>query len=306
MENAIEAESLTKQYGALRAVNELNLTVRSGEVFGLLGPNGAGKTTTISMLLGSVRPTSGRATLLGKPIGDVAIRRQIGFLPEKFQFHAFLTAAEFLRLNGRLAGVESRPLEARIGPALERVGLADRAASKVGTFSRGMLQRLGLAQAILHDPTLIILDEPTSALDPVGRRDVREIVEALRAQGKTILLNSHILSEIEATCDRVAILKQGQVIAEGAISDLVAFGSAVEVEVEGMNDPALQAVRQIAQKLRLERVPIARFTATLRDDTDIPALAAALVENGVRLKALIPKRETLEEAYLRILEGASD
>jgi ABC-2 type transport system ATP-binding protein len=301
--NAIETEALTKHYGPFRAVQDLNLTVPAGQVFGLLGPNGAGKTTTIMMLLGNVRPTSGRATLLGKPLGDIPLRSRIGFLPEKFQFHDFLTATEFLRLHGRLAGMAVRPLEARIGVVLERVGLQTRAASKIREFSRGMQQRLGLAQAIVHDPDLIILDEPTSALDPLGRRDVRQILEELREQGKTILVNSHILSEIEATCDRVAVLKQGEIVAEGTIPELLTSASTVEVEVQEMNDAALRGVRNIVQKLRLERVPITRFTATLRSEADIPELAAALVENGVKLLALIPKRETLEEAYLRILEG---
>jgi ABC-2 type transport system ATP-binding protein len=301
--NAIETEALTKQYGAVRAVNGLNFTVPQGAVFGLLGPNGAGKTTTMNLLLGNVRPTSGRATLLGKPIGNIPTRGQIGYLPEKFQFHDFLTASEFLRLHGRLTGLNGDALETRIGTVLERVGLASRATSRIAELSRGMQQRIGLAQAILHDPDLVILDEPTSALDPEGRRDVRQIIEELRERGKTVLLNSHVLSAIEATCDRVAILKQGAIIAEGAPEELTNFGSAVEVEVEAMNDLALQAVRRIAQKLRLERVPITRFTATLESESDIPELAAALVGNGVKLRALIPKRETLEEAYLRILNG---
>jgi len=294
-------EALTKRYRALRAVDGLNLTVPAGTVFGILGPNGAGKTTTMSMLLGNVRPTSGRATLLGQPIGNVPVRSRIGYLPEKFLFHAFLTATEFLRLQGRLSGMKGSALEAQISLVLERVGLQDRATTKLGEFSRGMHQRIGLAQAILHDPDLVILDEPTSALDPAGRRDVRKIIESLREQGKTVLLNSHILSEIEATCDRVAVLKQGKIVAEGTTQELTQFTSIVEVEVEAMNDAALQAVRKIAQKLRLERVPITHFTATLQSESDIPTLSAALVENGVQLRAFTPKRESLEDAYVRIL-----
>jgi len=305
LENAIETAALTKQYGPMRAVDGLNLIVPQGTVFGLLGPNGAGKTTAMRMLIGSVRPTCGQATLLGEPIGNIPVRRRIGFLPEKFQFPDFLTASEFLRLQGRLAGMSGSALEAQIGLVLARVGLAARAASKIGEFSRGMQQRIGLAQAILHDPALVILDEPTSALDPIGRRDFRRIIEELRQKGTTVLLNSHVLSEVEATCDFVAILKQGTIAAQGTPGELMSFASAVEVEVEAMNDAALQAVRSIAQKLRLERVPITRFTAVLRSESDIPLLASALVENGVKLKALIPKRETLEEAYIRILEAAN-
>ena len=304
MTNAVETEALTKIYGGVRAVDGLNLRISQGEVFGLLGPNGAGKTTVLRMLLGSVRPTSGRASLLGKPIGNIPARSKIGYLPETFQFHDFLTATEFLRLHGRLAGLMGQALETRIGAMLERVGLGAQAAVKLGQFSRGMRQRIGLAQAILNDPDLVILDEPTSALDPVGRQDVHRIVEDLRDHGKTVLVNSHILAEIETSCDRIAVLKQGKSIAVGTIAELVTAASTVEVEVEAMNDAALFAVRQIVQKLRLERVPITRFTATLGSENDIPELAAALVQNGVRLRALVPKRETLEEAYVRLLENA--
>ncbi len=298
----IETNDLSKRFGGFQAVEKLNLSVKRGEVFGLLGPNGAGKTTTIMMLLGNVRPTAGRATIMGKPVGDIRVRRQVGFLPEKFQFHDFLTAAEFLRLHGRLNAMGGSSLEAKIRTVLERVGLQARSKSKLKEFSKGMQQRIGIAQAILHDPQLVILDEPTSALDPLGRREVRGIVEDLRTEGKTVILNSHILSEIETTCDRVAILKNGKLIALGAMVELLSFASTVEVEVQSMNDAAMVAVRGVVQKLKLERVPITRFTAMLRSEEDIPLLAEALVLNGVKLMALTPKRETLEEAYLRIIE----
>ena len=301
--NAIETVGLGKTYRGLAAVQELDLAVPQGEVFGLLGPNGAGKTTTIMMLLGNIRPTAGYASLLGKPIGDVQIRRRVGFLPEKFQFHDFLTATEFLNLHGKLAGMEGRVRARRVPEVLERVGLADRARSKIREFSKGMQQRIGLAQAILHEPDLVILDEPTSALDPLGRRDVRDIVSTLRAEGKTVLLNSHLLSEIEMSCDRVAIMKRGRVAAQGTMDELLAFSSTVEVEVRDMNDAAMAAVRQVTTRLRLEHVPVTNFTAWVRSEDDIPELARALVQNGVKLVALIPKRETLEELFVRIIEG---
>jgi ABC-2 type transport system ATP-binding protein len=302
--NAIETVGLGKHYKGNAAVRELNLAVPEGEVFGFLGPNGAGKTTTIMMLLGNIRPTTGRATLLGKPIGDVPIRRRVGFLPEKFQFHEFLTATEFLHLHGKLAGMNAAARARRVPEVLERVGLADRAKSKIREFSKGMQQRVGLAQAILHEPDLVILDEPTSALDPLGRRDVRDIVMELRGQGKTVLLNSHLLSEIEMTCDRVAIIKKGQVATQGTIQELLAFTSTVEVEVRDMNDAAMQAVRQVTAKLKLDRVPITRFTAMVRTEEDIPELAHAIVANGAKLLALIPRRETLEELFVRVIEGS--
>ena len=303
MELAIETEGLSKSYRRLVAVNHLKLEVPQGEVFGLLGPNGAGKTTTIMMLLGNVRPSSGQARLLGKPIGDVATRRLVGFLPELFQFHGFLTATEFLHFQGKLSRMDAATRARRVPEVLARVGLTAFAKTRIKEFSKGMQQRIGLAQAILHDPQLVILDEPTSALDPIGRRDVRDVILDLRTQGKTVLVNSHLLSEIEMTCDRVAIINRGRVAIQGTIQELLASTSTVEVEVLGMNDAAMAAVRQVAVKLRLERVPITRFTAWVREESDIPELARALVENGVRLIALVPQRETLESLFIRVIEG---
>jgi len=302
VELAIETVEISKKYRGFMAVKDLSLSVPRGEVFGFLGPNGAGKTTTIMMLLGNVRPSSGRATLLGKPIGDVQTRRMVGFLPEKFQFHDFLTATEFLQLHGKLAGMSSTARAQRIPEVLERVGLGDRAKSKIREFSKGMQQRIGLAQAILHDPELVILDEPTSALDPIGRRDVRDIVLELRGRGKTVLLNSHLLSEIEMTCDRVAIVKRGQIATQGTMDELLAFSSSIDVEVREMNDAAMKALQQVSAKLKFERVPIRKFTVWVRGEDDIPEVARALVENGVKLLSLVPKRETLEELFVRIIE----
>ena len=304
MNLAIETQNLGKAYKGFTAVRQLNLAVPRGEVFGFLGPNGAGKTTTIMMLLGNIRPTAGTAMLLGKPVGDVPTRRQVGFLPEKFQFHEFLTASEFLHLHGKLNGMSREQRNRRIPLVLARVGLSDRANSRIQEFSKGMQQRVGLAQAILHEPDVVILDEPTSALDPIGRRDVRDIVMELRGQGKTVLLNSHLLSEIEMTCDRVAIIKRGEVAAQGTMDELLGFSSNIQVEVRDMNDAAMNAVRQIASKLKIERVPITRFTAWVRSEDDIPELARALVQNGAKLLALIPQRETLEQLFIRIIEGS--
>ncbi len=304
MNLAIETQNLSKTYKHFTAVRHLNLAVPQGEVFGFLGPNGAGKTTTIMMLLGNIRPTNGTAMLLGKPVGDVQTRRKVGFLPEKFQFHEFLTATEFLHLHGKLNGMSREQRNRRIPLVLARVGLADRANSRIREFSKGMQQRVGLAQAILHEPDVVILDEPTSALDPIGRRDVRDIVMELRGQGKTVLLNSHLLSEIEMTCDRVAIIKRGEVAAQGTMDELLGFASSVEIEVRDMNDAAMNAVRQIASKLKIGRVPITRFTAWVRAEEDVPELARALVQNGAKLLALVPQRETLEQLFVRIIEGS--
>ncbi|MCS6777350.1 MAG: ABC transporter ATP-binding protein [Chloroherpetonaceae bacterium] len=302
MDYAIETHGLSKRYRQFDAVSGLNLRVPPGIIFGFLGPNGAGKTTSIMMMLGNVRPTSGYGFLLGHPFGHIPTRRRVGFLPEKFQFHDFLTATEFLQLHGKLAGMDAMTRNRRIPEVLERVGLADRAHSRIREFSKGMQQRVGLAQAILHDPDLIILDEPTSALDPIGRRQVRDIVMQLRSEGKTILLNSHLLSEIEMTCDQVAIIKKGRIAVQGTLEELLALTSTVEIEVRGMNDAALQAIRQIAVRLQWKQTPITRFTAHVRNERDIPELARALVQNGVDLIALTPRRETLEELFVRIVE----
>jgi len=297
---AIRLERLRKEYRQVVAVRDLTLEVSPGTVFGFLGPNGAGKTTTIMILLGNIRPTAGRAWLLGRPAGDVATRGRVGFLPEKFQFHDFLTATEFLRLHGRLAGMSREHLARKVPEVLEQVGLSDRARSRLREFSKGMQQRIGLAQAILHDPDVVILDEPTSALDPLGRRDVRDVIRALREAGKTVFLNSHLLSEIEQTCDAVAILKRGAIAAHGRIQDLLASSSRVEIEVRGLTEEAWQ--------LLLRRCPGAvrqaeRVVAPVGSDEEIPPLARLIVESGAQLHALVPHRETLEECFVRLVEG---
>jgi ABC-2 type transport system ATP-binding protein len=302
--NAIETDGLGKDYANVPAVRALSLQIPRGQVFGLLGPNGAGKTTTIMMLLGNIRPTRGRALLLGRPIGDVAARRRVGFLPEKFQFHDFLTATEFLHLHGKLAGMSALERAREVPVVLERVGLVGRADARIRTFSKGMQQRIGLAQAILHAPDLVILDEPTSALDPIGRRDVRDIITDLKARGCTVVLNSHLLSEIELTCDRVAIINRGVVAIQGTMEELLAFSSTVEIEVRNLNDTALTAVRGIAAKIKLDRVPITRFTAWVRSEEDIGEIAKVLVANGVTLLALIPHRETLEDLFVRTIQNS--
>jgi len=297
---AIETSHLRKEYGnGFVAVQDLSFSVPRGQVFGFLGPNGAGKTTTINMLLGNIKPTAGEASLLGRPIGDRDARAKLGFLPEKFQFHDFLTAEEFLDLHGRLYGMARAARRARIPEVLEQVGLIERRKSKIGEFSKGMQQRAGLAQAILNDPELVILDEPTSALDPLGRREVREIVAGLKAAGKTVLLNSHLLGEIEMTCDQVAILKAGQVVRLGKIDDLLAAPSTVEMRV-GNQSPAL--LRALASLARTVTVEAEMVSVTIGDEEVIPELAATVVGHGGRLMSLTPRRESLEDLFIRVVE----
>jgi ABC-2 type transport system ATP-binding protein len=300
---AIETNKLTKKYHGFSAVDQLDLQVRAGSVFGFLGPNGAGKTTTINMLLGIIHPSGGTATVLDHPAGDKIALKKVGFLPEKIGFHPFLTGIEFLYALGKLSGMGGESLRKRVKEALDFTGLGDRGSDRIGSYSRGMQQRLGLAQALLHQPDLIILDEPTSALDPIGRREVRDVILYLKRQGCTIFLNSHLLSEIEKTCDEVAILKAGRVIEAGAMEDLLAAGNAVEIEVEDMNEKALAELRMLTFKLRMEEMPPRKFTAYFNSPTQTPEIARALVENGVRLKALIPRKESLEDLFVRVVEG---
>src|SRR3989304_2296022 len=231
---AVETHNLRKEFGDNVAVRGLTLEVQQGEVFGFLGPHGAGKATSLKMLLALVAPTSGNAKLLGTPIGDRAARARVGFLPEHFRFHDWLTAAEFLRLHGQLYGMTADRLMQRIPELLELVGLTQFRDKQLRTFSKGMLQRIGLAQALLNDPALVFLDEPTSGLDPVGRRLVRDIIRDLRARGTTVFLNSHLLSEVEITCDRVAFIKHGEVIRASELQTLVDGETSVVIRASGL------------------------------------------------------------------------
>ena len=305
MSAAIETKNLRKEYGgavgrpAFTAVDDLCLSVPRGQVFGLLGPNGAGKTTTINMLLGNIKPTSGEAFLLGQPVGNQEARAHLGFLPEKFQFHEFLSAEEFLDLHGRLYGMSKAARKRRIPEVLEQVGLIARRKSRLSEFSKGMQQRVGLAQAILNDPDLVILDEPTSALDPLGRREVRDIVAGLKAAGKTVLLNSHLLSEIEMSCDQVAILKSGQVIRQGKIDDLLAAPTIVKMRVQAQTPGLITALETLSRTVEVSGEEIA---ATISEEGAISELAATVVGHGGRLLSLIPMRETLEDLFIRVVE----
>src|SRR5450830_635993 len=253
---AFETQGLRKVFGDNAAVKGLTLQVLQGEVFGFLGPNGAGKTTSIKMLLSLIQPTAGSATLLGAPLGDrqrvQTIRARIGFLPEHFHFHDWLTAREFLTLHGELYGMQAAALRKRIAELLEQVGLAPFSAKQLRTFSKGMLQRIGLAQALLNHPDLVFLDEPTSGLDPVGRRLVRDIIHELRAQGTCVFLNSHLLSEIEVTCDRVAFISHGEVIRLLELASLNTGQINAVLRVKGVNLESISGLSTWAREVRLE------------------------------------------------------
>ncbi|HEX7394921.1 MAG TPA: ABC transporter ATP-binding protein [Anaerolineaceae bacterium] len=297
---AIETQELRKVFGDNAAVKGLTLQVLQGEVFGFLGPNGAGKTTSIKMLLSLIQPTSGSATLLGAPLSDrqriQAIRARIGFLPEHFHFHDWLTASEFLILHGELYGMQAADLRQRIGELLELVGLAHFSAKQLRTYSKGMLQRIGLAQALLNRPDLVFLDEPTSGLDPVGRRLVRDIIHDLRRQGTSVFLNSHLLSEIEVTCDRVAFIKHGEVIRVSELKTLNETQSSVTIRAARLTSEALAGLSQWGRDVRADGDTI---TLAVANEALMPEIVRYLVAQGAEVFAVTPQRLSLEDLFIQ-------
>ena len=293
---AIHTVDLSKRFGKTVALAGLSMTVPRGEIFGFLGPNGAGKTTSVKLLLGLLRPTSGEAWLLGERIGDLGTRRRIGYLPELFRYQAWLDAREVLALHCELAPLPRSTWKEEIKAALNTVGLSDRADDRVSTYSKGMQQRLGLAAALLGKPELVFLDEPTSALDPVGRHDVREIIRGLSARGTAVFLNSHLLSEVEQVCDRVAVVDHGRVIASGTMDELLS-GTAVRVRVSGLDEAA---------RARLEPFgPLddegEHLTFTKLDVERVPELVSTIVGLGGRVYEVQPRHQTLEDRFLQLL-----
>ncbi|MEO8745800.1 MAG: ABC transporter ATP-binding protein [Candidatus Dormiibacterota bacterium] len=294
---AIQTVNLSKRFGRTVALAGLSMTVPRGEVFGFLGPNGAGKTTSVKLLLGLLRPTGGDAAILGKRIGDLQTRRRIGYLPELFRYQGWLSAREVLALHCELAPLPRSSWRDEITTALDTVGLTERADDRVGTFSKGMQQRLGLGASLLGEPELIFLDEPTSALDPVGRHDVREIIRGLASRGTAVFLNSHLLSEVEQVCDRVAVVDHGRVIASGTMDELLS-GTAVKVRVAGLDAAArgklagFGAVDDEGDQLT--------FT-NLKPDR-VPDLVSQIVALGGRVYEVTPRHQTLEDRFLQLLE----
>lgn len=304
----IETHGLRKRFGDKLAVADLSLSVREGEVFGFLGPNGAGKTTSLKMLLGLVEPTSGRGDVLGRPLGDRVSRAKLGFLPEHFRFQEWLTGREMLRFHGRLYGLAGRALEARVEALLGRVDLLDAAHRPIRTYSKGMMQRAGLAQAMLNAPRVVFLDEPTSGLDPIGRLLVRDIIRELKREGTAVFLNSHLLGEVEATCDRVVFVKQGRSVHEMAMAGA---GAALDVELRlGEAGPAtLAALSRFGPVERGEPGPRAAADAAAAEvvrvrvtsEAELPALARCVVERGVPLYGMHAARKSLEQWFLEVM-----
>jgi ABC-2 type transport system ATP-binding protein len=305
MSHAVEIEGLTKVFRtgffkqkSVLALDGLDLTVDRGVTFGFLGPNGAGKTTTLKLLMGLLRPTSGSARILGEPISAVGMHRRIGYLPEQAYFYDYLTARELLTYYGRLHDVEPRVLRPRVDELLERVGLEPAAFTRqLRKFSKGMLQRVGLAQAIVNDPEVVFLDEPMSGLDPIGRRQVRDLIASLRDDGKTIFFSSHILSDVEALCDRVAILNKGRLVETGPLSEILLRRSGeLEIVATDLDSRAIEALRNEGFD-----VVVTPGGAHVRvaGEADVPAALDRIRAHGGRLISINPTRSSLEDFFMR-------
>jgi ABC-2 type transport system ATP-binding protein len=294
--SAVSVDGLVKRYGRVTALAGLTLAVRKGEIFGFLGPNGAGKTTAVKLLVGLAHATSGTGTVLGHALGDPRARAKLGYLPELFRYQDWLSAREVLELHARLSGRKN----ARSGIAgiLRTVGLSERADDRVGAFSKGMQQRLGLGVALIGDPELVVLDEPTSALDPAGRLEVREILRTLRDRGATVFLNSHLLTEVEQVCDRIAIVNAGQVVAQGPIAEILGSEHAVRVRARA-NGATLESV--LAPFGHIAYEPSALLVRSVAHDR-IPQMVSALIAAHADVFAVEPVTATLEERFLQLTQ----
>ncbi len=295
---AIETADLRKQFGSKVAVRGLSLQVRRGEIFGFLGPNGAGKSTSIKMLLGLVKPTSGHAQILGTPFDNVEVRRKVGFLPEDFRFYDWLTPKELLSLHGRLCGLTSLQLRDRVPAYLDLVGLTPHRDRRLRGFSKGMMQRIGLAQALIHEPDLVFLDEPTSGLDPMGRHLVRDIIRNERKRGATVFLNSHLLSEVEITCDTVVFIKQGEVIGSRDLRTSPEGEIHVRVRAHNLREEIMPGLSQWTSSAHFQEDVLSLATNSM---DALPEILRYLVSCNVDVFEFTPQRLSLEESFLKIM-----
>ncbi|WP_338835814.1 ABC transporter ATP-binding protein [Neomoorella thermoacetica] len=294
----IETRNLTKIYGRQTACREICLSVEEGQIFGLLGPNGAGKSTLVKMLVGLVYPTAGEAKVAGYSPQDIRGRRQVGFLPENFRLHGWLKGQELLTFHAQLAGLDGRAASRRAHEVLGLVGLSGEGQKLVANYSKGMQQRLALAAALVGDPRVVFLDEPTSALDPLGRRQVREILLALKEAGKTVFLNSHLLSEVEQVCDQVAIINRGTVVASGRLAELQSGPATVAIRLAGLTGELEAELRRRYPSLRLEGD---RLTLDLGGREEVADLVARLVAGGCRIYEVTPGHSSLEDVFVYLV-----
>ena len=300
---ALEVEHLSKAFGSLKAVDDVSFSVDRGEIYGFIGPNGAGKTTTMKMLMGLIHPTRGGGTMLGEPIGSRHARYRVGFLPEHPYFYEYLKPLEFLDFYARLFSMSARDRKRRASELLDRVGLRYAEGRPLRKFSKGMLQRMGVAQALLNDPDLGVLDEPMSGLDPMGRKDVRDIIFELRERGKTVFLSSHILQDVEMVCDRVAIVVRGALRDIGQLNSMLdAETKSVDVNVRGANDGLLTRLRTRADSSR-DFGDQHHFT--LPGAEVVSEFVRDVVDGGAQIVSVVPHRQSLEELFVAKTERQS-
>ncbi|MDP4220762.1 MAG: ABC transporter ATP-binding protein [Bacteroidota bacterium] len=301
MEYALTTDSLAKRFGtgptSVPALQGVNISVQRGEIYGLLGPNGAGKTTFIKCLLGIVFPTGGAGHILGMPLGSIKAKERIGYLPENHRYPLHLSGEQVLSYFGKLSGVGHATLNARIDETLALVGMSEWRTMKVRKYSKGMMQRLGLAQALINDPDLIILDEPTDGVDPVGRKEIRDVLTHLRERGKTVFLNSHLLSEVERISDRVAIMRQGEVITEGSVESLTSKKNQYDIRVEATALDSAKLVLGSVIQSETEGMIHAEFMST----EELNAAIDKLRRQGILIESLVPKRSSLEDLFIELI-----
>ncbi len=300
----IETKDLWKTYGRIEALKGVSLRVEKGQIYGLLGQNGAGKTTLIKILLGIVQLTHGEASLFSAPAGDVGVRRRVGYLPEDHAFPNYHTGYSLMDFYGSLYGVSAAERAKRIPDTLEQVGIAGRMHYKIKTYSKGMKQRLGIAQALMHEPDLIILDEPTDGVDPMGRKEIRELMAVLKEKGHTIFLNSHLLGEVELICDRVAILQQGKLVREGTIAELTKTkGTFILGLISGQVFP-VDAVTKLGFAVRPVPDSAGHFEIVLNDGQTIEPVMKLLTTSGLTVTHIVEKKQSLEDVFMTTVEGA--
>jgi ABC-2 type transport system ATP-binding protein len=300
----IEVEGLRKVYHSLVAVEDVSFVMYRGEAFGLLGPNGAGKSTIVKVLTGLVAPTAGRVRILGQPVSNIEMRRRIGYLPELPTFHRWLHANEFLQFYGRLYGMRGRALEERCNEVLDLVGLSGRGDQRLGTFSKGMLQRIGLAQAILNRPELVLLDELVSGLDPLGQRDMRDLLRHLKSEGMGIFLNSHQLADVEALCDRVAIINEGRILKFGAPESLFDEAPTFMVRTSPVHAELLRRLGSIALAVEQDEHDPCVLYVEVQKDEQAADIAEVIHSCGSRLYGLVPHHRSLEQLFLRTIDAS--
>ncbi|MFQ5848826.1 MAG: ABC transporter ATP-binding protein [Candidatus Methylomirabilales bacterium] len=302
---ALKTEGLTKDYRSgfwrrrVRVLHDLNLEVQEGEIFGYLGPNGAGKTTTLNLLMGLIYPSAGRASILGRDVSDVAVKAQVGFLPENPYFYTYLTGREFLDFYGQLFGIPTGERRRRIEELLGIVGLSGAGGLQLRKYSKGMLQRVGLAQALINDPQAVFLDEPMSGLDPVGRKEVRDLILDLKAKGKTVFFSTHIIPDVEMICDRVGIIVAGRLIRVGPLEELLGSEvECIEITASGVDEDASSQITQWSIRPPVQRGK--RVFFDVKTEKEASQAVELLLQRGASIHAVHPQRRTLEEHFLEV------